>query len=259
MVFDYDGTLCESKKRFEGASKLVGEELERLLENGVLVGIATGRGKSVRKDLQRVISREHWPSVVIGYYNGSDIGLLNDKTRPAREKSMEPQIRQVTEYLKKADHLNHVLASECRQTQITITPKLGSVVEIESIMRDLQKKSFPAGIQVLESDHSIDVLALGVSKLNVVKELRKILSDGEKGDTILCIGDKGRWPGNDFYLLSTKYSLSVDTVSTDPDTCWNIAPEAHRGIQATLDYLRTMKCGNERIYMELRPLMKGIK
>ncbi len=57
----------------------------------------------------------------------------------------------------------------------------------------------------------------------------------------LCIGDKGKWPGNDFFLLSEKYSLSVDTVSPDFDSCWNLAPIGHRGVQAVLDYFNAIE------------------
>jgi hypothetical protein len=56
----------------------------------------------------------------------------------------------------------------------------------------------------------------------------------------LCIGDKGHWPGNDCDILSTPYSLSVDEVSPDPKSCWNLAPAGHRCVQATDDYLRAL-------------------
>jgi hypothetical protein len=38
-------------------------------------------------------------------------------------------------------------------------------------------------------------------------------------------------------LLSTPYSLSVDSVSADPATCWNLAPAGVKCFQATSFYL----------------------
>jgi hypothetical protein len=38
-------------------------------------------------------------------------------------------------------------------------------------------------------------------------------------------------------LLAQPYALSVDEVSADPNTCWNLAPPGHRGVQALLDYV----------------------
>lgn len=68
---------------------------------------------------------------------------------------------------------------------------------------------------------------------------------------ILCIGDKGRWPGNDFDLLSEPFSLSVDEVSSDPVTCWNLAPAGYRGIQATLYYLDHMRITAKGLLLNL--------
>ena len=46
------------------------------------------------------------------------------------------------------------------------------------------------------------------SKLNILSLCETRMQElGSKGDC-LCIGDMGRWPGNDYHLLSTPYSLS---------------------------------------------------
>ena len=96
------------------------------------------------------------------------------------------------------------------------------------------------GVTVIRSSHSIDVLAPEISKRTLVRQVRELV--GEAGTTaVLCIGDRGRWPGNDFALLQEPYSLSVDEVSPDPNTGWNLAPAGHRGVQGTLDYLAAMQ------------------
>jgi hypothetical protein len=89
---------------------------------------------------------------------------------------------------------------------------------------------------VTRSSHSIDIVPKGVSKLNVVSRLR-----GEVGDApLLTIGDRGRWPGNDYALLREPFSLGVDEISVDPITCWNLALPGQRGPAATLEYLKAL-------------------
>ena len=91
-------------------------------------------------------------------------------------------------------------------------------------------------VKVVESGHSVDLLADNVSKINLVSRMREEI--GWNDLQILCIGDKGRWPGNDFELLNTRYSLSVDDVSEDSDTCWNTLAQGIRGERGVLEYLR---------------------
>ena len=79
-------------------------------------------------------------------------------------------------------------------------------------------------------------MAAGVSKLNVLKHLRESIGAA----SVLTIGDRGRWPGNDYELLKEPFALSVDELSVDPNTCWNLAPRGQRGIAATLCYLRAL-------------------
>ena len=67
----------------------------------------------------------------------------------------------------------------------------------------------------------------------------------------LCIGDKGIWPGNDFELLSTTYSLSVNEVSIMPESCWNIAKVGSKNIKATLEYLNNLEIVDKSIIYKL--------
>jgi hypothetical protein len=68
---------------------------------------------------------------------------------------------------------------------------------------------------------------------------------------VLCVGDRGQWPGNDFSLLTSPYALSVDEVSQDPTTCWNLAPPGHRGVRAALGYLAGLKKGKGGLRLSL--------
>ena len=106
------------------------------------------------------------------------------------------------------------------------------------------------GVVVVGSRHSMDVLAPGVSKRAVIKEVMDIL--GCEEDSILCIGDRGQWPGNDFSLLNRPNALSVDEVSQDPETCWNLAPPGARGTQAALAYVGQLGANKRGLRMVLQ-------
>lgn len=243
IVLDYDGTLCETTKRFSGASAKIGSELSNFLRSGdIVVGVATGRGKSVRDDLRGIIPSTYWKHMIIGYYNASDIGLLGDDNHPDKNAEGDPIMESVFSCMQADRYLNRIIRAEKRPRQITCSPVSPySHGEVVSIMRDFIGRFGFAEVEILESSHSIDVLAPGVSKLNLVREIEMIRRQAKKPNGILCIGDQGRWPGNDYALLSQKYSLSVHRTSLDPDNCWNLAPEGHRGVQAAIDYFHAME------------------
>jgi hypothetical protein len=111
-----------------------------------------------------------------------------------------------------------------------------------TILCTLVRKSGIKDTKLVRSSHTLDFLAPSVSKLSLVKTIA--LATGNSETPILCIGDKGEWPGNDFELLSWEYSLSVDEISPDPESCWNLAPFGHRNVQATMDYLKAMVIEN---------------
>ena len=67
----------------------------------------------------------------------------------------------------------------------------------------------------------------------------------------LCIGDKGEYPGNDYELLSTQFSLSVNEVSYDPDTCWNLSKIGFQDVNATINYLIKCKIINKQFRFKL--------
>lgn len=252
VVFDYDGTLCAPSKRYEELSQEVGKELTRLLRAGICIGIATGRGKSVRLALQQIIPEEYWGQVLVGYYNGADTAILSDIERPDKVSPMDAALKQVKEALEMHWQFNQVAKYEYRPKQVSIFPLKVTLWEVtRSILLDIIHKAGIEGIQVLESSHSMDVIAPGVSKRNLVDACERTIKYSGRSNNVLCIGDKGEWPGNDYSLLSTPYSLSVDTVSTDPASCWNLSQPGYRGIQATLDYLRLMIISDGALRLQL--------
>lgn len=238
VVLDYDGTLCETRDRRKGLRAEVATELSRLARSGLTICVVTGRGQSVRTDLQRELPADLWSRIVVGYYNGSDIALLADGTRPSAGMPHDG-LRPIYRALVKSDG-THLYEAEGRPSQVSVVPKPG--VSYNLVWDVLQRATLlaPPGASVVRSGHSFDVLAPGVSKSSIVTWLA---TDAE---AVLRIGDRGRWPGNDFALLSTGYSLSAHEVSSDPVTCWNLAPPGQRGVSATLFYLRSLRVAKGR-------------
>jgi len=240
VVFDYDGTLVGPSKRTEPPEPEIVRELTKLLDCGVLVGMATGRGVSVRDALRRVLPRDRWVNVEIGYYNGASIATLADDAAPSREEAMCVDLEAVARGLRGHREVAAVAVLTERPHQITLEPKTMLAANVLwALANDVVSTLGIPGIRVVRSAHSADVLAPGVSKRNVVEHVWR--RAGKASAAPLCIGDRGRWPGNDFELLGGPHSLSVDEVSSAGDRCWNLAPPGIRGVEATRDYLRWLQ------------------
>ncbi|MBN9121878.1 MAG: sucrose-6-phosphate hydrolase [Planctomycetes bacterium] len=239
IVADYDGTLCDEVRRAEPLPGEVAEELTRLLRLGLHLGVATGRGQSVRKQLQEAIPKEFWGRVIVGYYNGSDIGLLSEDDRPDGTEAVLEPLKPVAELLLRLQPFLGIDAPELRRNQITLKSGALPVEQLWQRVQGLVAPHLFPGVTVLRSGHSVDVLAPGVSKLAVVKRIGDIA--GCEETEVLCIGDQGGWPGNDHALLGTPLSLSSNIVSADPERCWNLAAAGVRESRATLGYLRLLK------------------
>ncbi len=251
IVFDYDGTLCSSRERFEGPSSELIAALTHLLEHGVAIAIATGRGRSVRADLQKHLPRHQWNQILIGYYNASDISYLSDNDAPDRSEVLEEPLSTVCKELHADPLLGQTCKCSTRRQQITLEPQgwLRGFYLWAYVNERVQRLQLP-GVKVVSSTHSVDVIAPGVSKLNLVRALcdnRRL----ETADRILCIGDRGHWPGNDYELLAHTFALSTDEVSGDPYTGWNFAPAGCRGTQATRYYLAQAGITKGRLRLRL--------
>lgn len=249
VVFDYDGTLCEPERRFSGLSEEIANSLNRLLEENIIVGVASGRGKSVKEALRRVIPKKYWDKVIIGFYNGADIGTLEADEVPVKSLcELEPGLYKVESVLKQDFDFLQIAQIESRPKQISIIPLIHREWRRarQIIYETIAKCNIP-GVRALESGHSLDIICEGVSKLNILKVCSKVSKESGNPQEVLCIGDKGAWPGNDYELLGTKYSLSVDSVSKDPYSCWNLTKQGTKGAQATLFYFSLMDITEGRV------------
>lgn len=248
VAFDYDGTLCEESNRYAGLQDKIFEHLSLLLDSGIVVGIATGRGKSARDDLRRGLPTQHWQRVQLTYYNGGQIAELGDNNYPDSSENSSLILERVADLVVKHPLLKAIVRCDKRKFQISIIP-------VSPIYRDLVYRtvshiiSLNPELKVLRSVHSVDVLPNDISKSSIITRISKMTPANT-----LSIGDKGQWPGNDFDLLANPFSLSVNEVSSDPTTCWNLAPAGHRGVQATLDYLACFKINQGYFYIDLDQL-----
>ena len=91
IVFDYDGTLCNSDERLEPLTPTIIAMLENLLRLNIKVGIATGRGKSAGEEIRRAIDAQYWKLITIGYYNGSIITSA-EKHLDINEYTIDPAL-----------------------------------------------------------------------------------------------------------------------------------------------------------------------
>ena len=237
VVLDYDGTIVDTRDRYAPPTPEVSAELIRLAESGVRVGIATGRGKSVRRDLQDCLPRALWPTFLLGYYNGAEVAPLDRDDAPDGSQRVRSSLQPLVDLLSRHPALSQIADQKNRPFQITLkTTRPASDHFLWEAVNEVVQQIGSERVTVVRSGHSVDVLAPGVSKMNVVQRLRDTL-----GDTpILTIGDQGRWPGNDCDLLKTPFALSVDKVSADPSTCWHLGQPGQRGPTVTLDYLAAL-------------------
>lgn len=249
VVLDHDGTMVTTENRFVGPEKDIVAALVRLLELGTPLGIATGRGDSIRGDLQQVIPRSLWSRVLVGYRNGSEVGTLDEDDCPDDSESPCEELAMIADILR-ASPLARRFKVRTRPKQITVTSETPMadgalwVAVMEALGGHAQKA------HVVRSSHSVDILAPGVSKRDVITQLVERYDIAV--NSVLRIGDRGRWPGNDFELLDDALGLSVDEVSRRPDTCWNLAPPGERGVATTLRYLGALVPVSKRKPLRLR-------
>lgn len=239
VALDYDGTLCTKDGRFDGLREDVVAECMRLLRAGMYVGIATGRGKSVRRELQKALDRDVWPLVHIGYYNGTDIGELGDDALPKTDAPSDTVLKRAVQLLSSDTWLTAAAKVTPRPRQLTIEPN--GAIRTDALAAHVMARLAPLdgqGVRIVVSSHSLDVLGAEPGKGSLVSRLREKTARKRE---VLCIGDRGAWPGNDYSLLAEPLSLSVDVVSSLSEACWNLAPAGVMGPDATLLYLRALK------------------
>lgn len=234
VVVDYDGTCCTTANRLNPLTSPVTSGLLRLLDAGIELGFASGRGRSLHTTLRQWIPVSQWAQVHVGMYNGGLVQRL-DSEMPPRTESVGVLAELVLRVESALTGFDCSLAG--RDGQLTIEFTDGGVGAamiggVESIVRSVVVAHAGTEYKVCSSGHSLDVIPATSSKVSVIDAVDCA------PDEILAVGDRGDVGGNDFELLAAAgIGLSVDHVSADPDRCWNLAAAGRSGPQALTDYL----------------------
>jgi hypothetical protein len=156
IVFDYDGTLCDSIERFGLVHETIGKMLNNFLSMGIPIGIATGRGKSAQTALQSAIIKEFWGNCFIGNYNGAIVLPLDQDVR-AYKKIVSEEIENACSIILKDPILRDCISVEKGHRQASISPKAKTLMNCVSV-RLHEVLSNQPGLKIVQSSHSIDLL-----------------------------------------------------------------------------------------------------
>ena len=238
ILLDYDGTMVAGP--YEKVSAVIQSVLLSLLEHGIQLGFASGRGKSLTQALQSWIPKIYWPQIYVGYYNGGIILTLNESLKIAKEKlPHNPNIVQARERLLSTQHI----VSQCQQdikenpAQTTLIFRQdANINELINTIKDVFSTSKIQHIKTVQSDHSIDILPTSSSK-NLVLEKMQSIRDPKMSGEVLCIGDRGQETGNDYELLGNPFALSVNQVCGRVDAGWNLLSAGLHGPEGLASYL----------------------
>jgi len=239
IVFDYDGTLSSSGSVDAPPSQPILDQLRRLVEGGVFVGIASGRGGSIQELIAQYLP-DIAEKIHLGLYNGGWIAPAN--IAPTKDEEVSEFLSHVLRIVGRLKTLGVPIA-EIKPTQpYQVSIRLSSGCKPEDIWLVIADSLRQAGLtfgSVVKSKHSVDVLAPGIGKSRLIAHLiEKFAVDPYE---ILAVGDQGAWPGNDAALLEHRFSLSVDEPSRRLDRGWKLAPSEKRDVDATLWYLDQIK------------------
>jgi hypothetical protein len=233
IVCDFDGTLVDPSQRFGAISDELAAKLNGFLAEGIAIGIATGRGASVRDVLRSAISPQVQHLVHVGYHNCSDIARLDVEPPERTTKPRTQSLAAAVQSLRNSEVICQVCTIHPNVNQIGLRAREGISVEVvHKLARDVLSTLIGRELYCLVSTHSVDILPTDRAKTCLNRHLERLGFQQQ-----LVIGDMGEWPGNDYALLAEPFSLSSARVSTSVSTCWNLAPEGHTNASATKHYL----------------------
>jgi len=236
LVLDFDGTCCETPHRLEGIRPELGKELNRLLEAGMVLAFASGRGDSLHDDLRKKVAKHLWDRVLLGCHSGSSRVRLSEPWQEGpRCTAMSAVEADLTQ--QGIDGKTYTLRSH--SGQLTIESNDPQHLQ-KAFVTACRVMAFHSGWRTFRSAHSIDVLAPTASKAIVANWLaRELVADANS--ELLRIGDRGEIFGNDSELLSSGLSLTVDGASLDEDTCWLLGNRCASASERTLAYLEAIQ------------------
>ncbi len=237
-VVDYDGTICDHRDRFTGIAVDTARSLICLLDGGFPLGVATGRGKSVRETLRRALPKRLWHLVTVAFYNGAVVLPLSSNQELNGDTEPAPALIEVAQIIKEGN----IPAIKVTVRPVQVTLELENATSAEPLWHlasALLSKASKTNVRVVASSRSVDIVTADTSKLNILKSMPGAARSS--GSETLFIGDKPAWPGNDFELLAGPGSLSVDEVGFDLEAGWNLAPAGVSGSAALVYYFAQVK------------------
>nr|VFJ68574.1 MAG: Hydroxymethylpyrimidine pyrophosphatase [Candidatus Kentron sp. FW] len=235
LLLDYDGTMVAHP--MDKAAKKIWDFLVSLLDHGCRLGFASGRGGSLEGILHDQIPRVHWSRVWVGYYNGSVVLPLN-RSLAEIDILANPDIERAYDALRADKRLFSRCLHTPKRSPAQIALKLPDSTDVQETFREVKSLlniRADGPLKVVHSDHSIDVIPTRSTKCSVLERMKQV--DANTGGKILCIGDSGHEDGNDYELLSSTFSLSVDRVCDHTEVCWNLLPAGLRGPAGLAFYL----------------------
>lgn len=239
VVFDYDGVLCSSQRSDQPPPQVIIDSLIRMVDAGVVVGIASGRGGSIQEHLQSSLPQPIWEKIQLGLYNCGRISNVATIIENAETSEFLSHVTRIVRRLKAIG----VPIDNIRPTppfQVSVRFRRGADVDgIWFVIADALGRAGLDPLRVVRSKHSVDVLGPGVNKSRLIAHIvQQFKIDPYQ---VLTMGDQGAWPGNDSSLLDHRFSLSVDQPSRRLDRGWKVAPSHLRDVDATLWYLDHMQ------------------
>jgi hydroxymethylpyrimidine pyrophosphatase-like HAD family hydrolase len=244
LALDYDGTVVPNEPaeaRFGPPPQDVMEQLVRLVENGIQVGVATGRGGSAGAKLREALPDRIHSRILMGYFNGAHIRTL-DVDISADPPRSHVRVASVSEWIASSHLLRpdaHIYSSHL---QVTVT--LDQILDPENFAERLAAcPAVTAGdMRILRSQHTFDIIPAKTTKLAVMHGLAQ--RSGRPDGSILGIGDSGSPLGNDRELLSSPHAISVDRVCGSYEGTWSLFGTRVRGPEALVWILRAMRTEN---------------
>lgn len=242
LVCDFDGTFCDTVKRFEGLDSRIAPELTRLARSGIHLAFATGRGVKLRKALQDKLPADVWPMVTMGCYSGSFIFSLADIHAAA--PTADPRLSDLAQWLSKTRALSTQVDPCADAGQLSLRGISGSdKIRLVAAITEWVAQHGYTGWRAFSSGHSVDVVTEKAGKLLVVQDACHRLRL-DPLTQVLRVGDGGDFGGNDYELLSEGLALSVDAVPPGVEQCWNLLPRMLSGVRGTEYYLQNLEAAD---------------
>lgn len=234
LVLDYDGTICNVDRNARWKEELedsIARQINKLLGESIRIAVMTGRGDSMHKLLRNSVKMEYWSQVYLGCYNGAVIVPLSADVSAIEAVKSAPMDEQLTTLQKELNRY-HFKPEKLKKYSTQLSLSCTDKQKAYEICNEIILSNKLDRLHIWSSSHSIDIVVSTKARKTAVNQI---------SEDVLVIGDRGDYEGNDFEMLSLPYSLSVDGVSRNPNSCWNLAPKDLRGLDVVKYYLRKIK------------------